>query len=336
MRDVKKNVDVEEKSGLVPKVSVIIPVYNGKKYMDKCLKSVQKQTLKDIEIICVDDGSTDNTLSILTDYADKDPRIKVYSQKNAGAGAARNVGLSTAKGEYVTFVDSDDWVEPEMYRCLYEKAVKEQSDMVISGQVKLLDDKTHYFTDADTMYLMEDGPFTAEEFPILFNSCFLWNRLYRRGFLDEIGFKIPEGRKFAEDLLPCAQTSVCAKRISMVSQGFYTYNIHDGSLTDTLNKSKDKTGFLVGIAETKEMLCEKGVYPIFQKDFLVFVMNIAFPLLDSNKNSIYNKRFLNGLCEILDVSDFKILKKQGYDNVYPKTFQAMSKRIIRSDKKENK
>ena len=96
------------------KVSVIIPVYNAEKYLKQCLNSICRQTLQEIEIICVDDGSTDNSLNILQEYTNADPRIQVLTQKNQGAGAARNYGLRTARGLYLSFLDADDFFEPNM------------------------------------------------------------------------------------------------------------------------------------------------------------------------------------------------------------------------------
>lgn len=113
-----------------PKVSVIIPVYNVKKYLRQCLDSVLNQTLKEIEIICVDDGSTDNSLQILQEYAAKDKRITVLAQKNLYAGIARNAGLTVAKGEYVHFLDSDDWIDVNTYENLYQLIVEKKAEIV--------------------------------------------------------------------------------------------------------------------------------------------------------------------------------------------------------------
>ena len=106
---------IQNKIDYIPKVSVVMPVYNVEPYLRQCLDSVLNQTLKEIEVICVDDGSTDASLDILKEYAAKDNRITVITQKNLYAGVARNAGLSQAKGEYIHFLDSDDWVEPEIY-----------------------------------------------------------------------------------------------------------------------------------------------------------------------------------------------------------------------------
>ena len=102
----------------MPKISVIVPVYNVEKYLARCLDSIINQTLADIEIICINDGSTDNSLEILNDYAKKDSRIKIIDQTNAGLSCARNAGMQIAQGEYIGFVDSDDWIDLDFYEKL--------------------------------------------------------------------------------------------------------------------------------------------------------------------------------------------------------------------------
>lgn len=114
------------------KVSIIIPVYNVEKYLRKCLDSVVNQTLKEIEIILVDDGSTDSSAEICKSYLN-DSRVKLFFQNNQGAYGARQNGLSHADGEYIGFVDADDWIEPEMYEHMYEAACKEHADIVVAG-----------------------------------------------------------------------------------------------------------------------------------------------------------------------------------------------------------
>ena len=111
------------------KVSVIVPVFNGELYIQKCVESLLKQTLKEIEIIVVNDGSTDNTLNIVSQY--QDSRLKVISIKNQGQGKARNIGVQEAKGRYLGFVDSDDYIKEDMFEELYECANKKQADLVI-------------------------------------------------------------------------------------------------------------------------------------------------------------------------------------------------------------
>lgn len=125
-----------------PKVSVIIPVYNVEKYLEKCVESVCCQTLKDIEIILIDDESPDSCPKICEDLKEKDSRIKVIHKKNGGLGYARNTGLDIAKGTYISFVDSDDYIEPDMLEKLYEYAVKEDADYAFAGYRRFFGGKT--------------------------------------------------------------------------------------------------------------------------------------------------------------------------------------------------
>lgn len=113
----------------MPEISVIVPVYNTEKYLDRCIRSIINQTFSDFELILVDDGSKDNSGFICDEWEKKDSRIKVIHQKNAGAGAARNAGLRVAKGEYIGFIDSDDWIEPQMYEVMYNAIEKYSADV---------------------------------------------------------------------------------------------------------------------------------------------------------------------------------------------------------------
>jgi glycosyltransferase involved in cell wall biosynthesis len=115
----------------MPKISIIIPVYNAENYLEECLLSISQQTFGDFEILAINDGSTDRSLEILKKYQEKEPRLQVISQENKGVSAARNLGLENAQGEYITFVDADDWLHPETLE-QYIEIAKKKSDIVIS------------------------------------------------------------------------------------------------------------------------------------------------------------------------------------------------------------
>ena len=117
-------------------ISVILPVYNTSKYLHACLSSLLNQTFHDFEIVAINDGSTDDSLSILQDFANKDSRIRIIDQKNQGIGAARNLGIQLANGTYIAFIDSDDTLELRMLECLYKKAVEESLDIVVCDYIE--------------------------------------------------------------------------------------------------------------------------------------------------------------------------------------------------------
>ena len=126
----------------MPKISIIVPFYNTEKYIERCLTSLVNQTVSDIEIVCINDGSNDNSLEIVKTFANKDLRIKILEQENLKQGAARNNGTKIAVGEYIGFVDSDDWVDLDYFEKLYNAAKKYNSDIALATNVRIGNGKT--------------------------------------------------------------------------------------------------------------------------------------------------------------------------------------------------
>ena len=158
--DTKATIIHQNNIDYTPKVSVIIPVYNTEKYLRECLDSVINQTLKEIEIICVDDGSTDSSLNILKEYANKDNRFTIITQQNLHAGVARNAGLTVVKGEYVSFLDSDDYIKFEYLEKLYNKIVLEKADICICKKF-ILDSRTNIVKEDDNSLKINMLPFKS-------------------------------------------------------------------------------------------------------------------------------------------------------------------------------
>ncbi len=182
------------------KLSVIVPVYNVEEYLEQCLNSVCNQTLTDIEIICVNDGSTDKSGDILQDFANKDRRIQVISQENAGLSAARNTGLKYATGEYITFLDSDDWVALDFYETLYKSAKENDADMAVGNVIYYYHDCWFEWGGAtrnsfgDNMLLIEK----REHKKRLLQSCAVWNKIYKRELIIDNNLHFYHG-KMVED-----------------------------------------------------------------------------------------------------------------------------------------
>ena len=216
-------------SDLSPLVSVIIPIYNSEEFLEQCLDSIRAQTFTDIEIICVDDGSTDGSPQILREYRQLDDRIRVITQENMSCGAARNTGLRAAGAGYVLFIDSDDFVEKNMVRDLYEEAVAGDCDIVVCNAWKY-DNRTG--TEYEVGYIREDlidpGKIISwRDYPeYIFNVCnpAAWNKIYRKSFLVDNGLEFEEVRR-SEDLYFFCAAFASAERIGFVRRPLYHYRV---------------------------------------------------------------------------------------------------------------
>jgi glycosyltransferase involved in cell wall biosynthesis len=213
-----------------PKISIIIPVYNVEPYLRQCLDSAAGQTLKEIEIICIDDGSTDNSLEILNEYANKDDRFIVLKRQNRGAGAARNAGIAAASGEYVGFVDSDDYIGLNFFEKLYSKTIGTSAD-IVKGAVRSVD-----CNGKESM----SGPRFKDikENRAYFNWTF-WSAIYKRKFLKDNKIDFPEDIITGQDNVFLAKAVVLAGEIEFCETVFYVYVRKENSLdSDYLNDKK--------------------------------------------------------------------------------------------------
>ena len=223
---------------IMVKVSVVIPVYNVEKYLEDCLNSIVNQTLKDIEIICINDGSTDNSLEILNRYAQKDKRITVISQKNQGHAVATNKGISMAKGEYLYLMDSDDIVKLNALEDTYFLSKSKDLDLLIFKAIKYSESENKVYE--NDVYNM-DGLFNAvgnnvfsyKDIPseLLFDlSVTPWSKLYNRRFINEIGAKFPEGLVFDDNVFFWQVLFNC-KRIYFHNEFLFTRRVYSSSST---------------------------------------------------------------------------------------------------------
>ena len=259
------------------KVSVIVPVYNVEKYLKDCLDSVVNQTLEDIEIICVNDGSTDNSLAILEDYAEKDSRIKIITQENKGLGGARNTGLYHANGEYISFIDSDDWIELNTFEELYNMSKNLDLDMLMF-QMKVFNIETGEFIEDQYNNIDSiDDSFigTVFNYKDVFDVLFKIphssvNKLYKHSFLKKVNFKFLE-----------------AKKVSILKKQFYIYRIRSESITTSGDEgSFDMFNIL---KDLQKLLKDKNIYSQCIQEFLMFIIvNLKFVYLrlaNAHKNN---------------------------------------------------
>lgn len=161
----------------MPKVSVIVPVYNVAKYLGRCLDSVLSQTFQDFEVICINDGSTDNSLEILHQYAQKDERVKIINQKNSGAGLSRNTGINMAQGDYLSFIDADDWIDKHFLEKVYHLAKVSKADIIETTK-----SYNYYSTDNIKLFNKRNAQgFIANG--TFFRRDVIWDKLFKTDFI---------------------------------------------------------------------------------------------------------------------------------------------------------
>lgn len=238
------------------KVSIIVPFYNVEKYIEKCLTSLVNQTLEEIEIILVNDGSKDNSIKVAKDFEQKYPaKIRYYEKPNGGLGDARNFGIKFAKGEYIAFLDSDDYVEPTMYEKMYEMAIKEKSDMV----------ECDFWWEYPNKKKEDIGVEYKNQNDMLLKARVVaWNKLIKK----EIYEKHPEAR-FAvglryEDVEGFYKILPYINKVSFVRKPFIHYVQRNNSISNTQNK-KNEEMFIV-LDNVLNYYKEKNIYEKFEKE----------------------------------------------------------------------
>lgn len=250
----------------MPKISIIVPIYNTQEYLPRCFDSLLNQTFKDIEIIAVDDGSTDSSPVILDGYASKSTRIKAIHTENKGVSAARNLALSVAVGDYVGFVDSDDWVEPNMFSFLYENAVKNDSDVVVCGCYPLNHGKKKKkFSGRGALLEMFDANGLMQGF-----SC---TRLIKRTVLGKLRYD--ETLRCYEDLVFFYYLFKQCRDVYWYDVPLYHYEVNPNSATHSYQMNPNKRK---GCEKLKEIaLLEKdGMVKTAIDNFLyLFCVNMA-------------------------------------------------------------
>lgn len=262
------------------KLSIIVPVYNVEKYLPKCLESLIKQTLKDIEIICVNDGSMDNSLAILKEFASKDSRIRIIDNQHQGVAKTRNAGIEQSTGEYIGFVDSDDYIDIDFFEKLYNSATKSNSDIAIASILK----HKNFFNIYNAKYTKEETAITIQDKIKLCEDkkhffFYAWNKIYHSGFIKENNIKFSEGQIY-EDVMFAIKALYYSNKIISVYGTKYHYIEHENSLT----KYKDKTGekehdLIKAYSELQEFCNSKNIeiperLNYYTKENFGFILNL--------------------------------------------------------------
>lgn len=260
------------------KVSIVVPVYNVEQYLERCIESICNQSYKNLEVILVNDGSTDQSPQICDKYARKDDRIKVLHKENGGLSDARNVGLSYVTGEYVYFCDSDDYIEKELLSDCMEVMNKQECDIVMFAYYRIQngfvtvcreDLPLHVFSIKDTPNLLLTSP----------TAC---NKIFNTRFLKKADILFPKGKLY-EDLGTIPKLYQVAENIVYIDKPYYYYDIREGSIMTATKKERAYTNRIKMIESILEYYKELGLYQKYMKEleFFAFFNGMFLPIREN-------------------------------------------------------
>lgn len=307
-------------------VSVIIPVYNVEKYIERCINSVISQTYKNIEIIVVDDGSTDNSSEKVIGLVKKYKNIKFITQKNKGLGGARNTGINNSKGEYLFFLDSDDWIKNNVIEYMLNVAINRNSDIVVAKMNYVFDNKKFNYTepevlDENIILNKIDGLkslMSLKEFK--FHAC---GKLFKKDLFDAIRF--PE-KVYYEDIATIYKVFLKANVTSFANISSYEYYMRDNSICN-MNLTAKHLIFIKHLDVMKEYFILNGIYNVLEEDYkrlkLILSLQLGFRKIALSDNDIkfkyenYDKLYHFSKNELYDKSIY-LYKKDYLDRFFVK------------------
>ena len=238
-------------------ISIIVPVFNTEKYLDKCIQSILGQTYSNIELLLIDDGSTDSSGAICDKYVTQDSRVRVFHKPNEGVPIARNWGLDNAKGEWITFVDSDDWIDTDMYEKMYNAVMQNKADMVSCDLLMEHKDYSRIFSynnKYDDHQLMYDCLV-----PISVGYFAMWNKLVSREVYDRGGIRASIGPNMWEDVELMTKIRYFSKSSCVINKPFYHYNrMNESSITSTLKVLSRVEGQVERVKEIERFFIKQG------------------------------------------------------------------------------
>lgn len=279
-------------------VSVIIPVYNGEKYLSQCLDSLLNQTFKDFELICVNDGSTDGTAKILSDYQNLDTRVKVITTENMGAGAARNIGITSSCGKYIAFFDSDDFFEPSMLEKCINSLELTNADFVVFHSDRYLN-TLGSFVELNSIQDSDIPPYRPINYRSLNKNVFKvfkgwpWDKIYSSDFINKYRLRFQEQRT-SNDLLFVFSALILAEKFEVLPDVLAHYRTEEEtSLSNTREKSWDC--FYGALMELRSVLIKNELYTssTLRQDFINYALHFCLWNLNSiqgsNKEKLFSK-----------------------------------------------
>lgn len=293
------------------KISIIVPVYNVEKYLRRCIESIIYQSLKDIEILIVNDASPDNSLKIIQEYMKKDKRIiLINKEKNEGLASARNSGLKIAKGEYILHIDSDDWIEQDYFKDIYDLAIKNKSDIVVSdfytdyGGEKIIYRTDQYGKTGEELNKRE----VIENLGNRGSAYAVWNKLVKREIYENNKIKFLDGISAGDDLLVTPILFYNSNKIIKLSKAYLHYMQNPNSITKK-PKYSALADIYYSVNKLEEFFKDKG-YDYFLKDLRFgFLKSYIFKIKPNFEDELY-KKILGEFLLILEEKKFERLNEK--------------------------
>lgn len=286
-------------------VSIVVPVYNVEKYLKKCLESILRQTLKDIEIIIIDDGSTDKSPKIIDEFANSDHRIIAIHQKNSGYSATVNRGIKLSRGQYIGIVESDDYIEPTMYKKLYQRGIKDDADIVKGGFFKYNSlapkekQNIYYFCPSGIdLRKAPQAPFSATQWPtiIAFHSS-IWSSIYKSELIKNN--ELPESVGASYQDFPFMLTIVSkARKISVIPDGLYHWRNDTNQTHSTSAKGQKALRMVENSKLGIDIIKESNQYQALKEALYIHILWTNLPFLFSIEEK-YKKAYFEKLYKLL-------------------------------------
>lgn len=293
----------------MPLISIIVPVFNVEKYLSRCLDSIIKQTFRDVEILLIDDGSSDNSYEIMSEYAQKDSRIKIFKCKHKGITTVRKNGIEWASGNYIGFVDSDDWIEPDMYNRLYEVIVQNNCDLVSSDiYVHHVDGHNEIIFDN-----YKEGIYTnlsSDIYPIMLHDftrntkglrCYLVTKIFRADLLKKVVDKIDARVFYGEDAMLLYRYCLTCQSVYIMREAFYHYEMRSESAETKFNENEPENMYRL-FSNLKQAFEESPYSEILMSQLYQYALllnnRVLYGLygIDLGKISSWTFPYLKGLC----------------------------------------
>ncbi len=291
----------------MPKISLIVAAFNIENYIERCIESLLNQTLIDIEIVIVNDGSTDSTLNKIENMINNDNRVKLINKENAGVVEARRTGFINSTGEYVLFIDGDDWIDIETCKRCYEKLIEDNYDILYYGYYMAYDDGRNIKVEVNEE-ILDDKQFLRELLLVNVKGC-MWTKIIRRNYLLENNIGFPKDIIYGEDLAMLVDIACYKPKVITINEPFYYYYQRKDSIT---NSKLTNQGFHIikALDYIKECMIKKNLFIEFNEEYNYLVYrNLYYSFITCNNevNELHKELYSNWTKRNIKINENKYI-----------------------------